>query len=116
VPAGKWLATLDSCLSRQLPQLEAHFDLEERGALFEEIEEALPDTAVACAELRGQHQQLLAVVADLRESVELASPGAPAVDALGSRCRGLVEQLGRHEERENELLYRAVGDEIGAQD
>jgi uncharacterized coiled-coil DUF342 family protein len=66
--------------------------------------------------LRGQHQQLLSTVADLRESVELVSPVAPAIDDLGARCRGLVEQLGSHEERENELLCRAVGDEIGAQD
>ncbi len=113
--AAKWLATIDSCLSRLLPQLEAHFDLEERGALFEEIEDALPDSGAACAELRGEHQHLLSEVAGLREGVEMAS-AEDAIEPLAGRCRGLVALLGRHEERENELLFRALGDEIGAQD
>ena len=113
--AAKWMANLDSCLSRLLPQLEAHFDLEERGALFEEIEEALPDSGATCAELRGEHQHLLSDLAALRVSVEMASE-KDAVETLASRCRGLVGVLERHEERENELLFRALGDEIGAQD
>ena len=92
--------------------LRAHFDEEERGHLFEEIEELAPDQAPACARLRGEHEGLLGRLDSLRQ----ASPVERRYAAWAREVRTFLDDLSGHEERETELLTRTLDGGPSAQD
>jgi len=113
---GAWLASLASSLQELLPLLRAHFAREDEGGLFEEIEAAWPNAARVCERLRGEHEGLLARFGRLRAETEVAPADEEALQALVARARSLSRDLTRHEEAENELLFRSLDDAVAAQD
>jgi hypothetical protein len=92
--------------------LGAHFEEEERGHLFEEIEELAPEQAPLCARLRGEHRHLIHRLDALRE----ASPEARRASTWVGEVRALLADLARHEAHETDLLNRTLDDSIGAGD
>jgi hypothetical protein len=80
--------------------LRAHFDEEERSGLFERIEESAPEQSASCDRLRREHRRLLQRLDDLRSASEVERRGP----AWGREVRALVEDLGRHEAHEAEVL------------
>ena len=93
-------------------QLAAHFEGEEEGGLFEQIVEEAPEQAHECQKLCDEHSGLLEKVDDLRsaDAETRADPG------WGARVRAFLEDLSRHESRENELLIRVLDGSMEAQD
>lgn len=113
---SSWLGGLASLLQDLLPLLKAHFALEEDGGFFEEIEEAWPHTARACARLREEHGTLLERFERLRAETEAGPSGEEALQALVAHARSLLKDLAHHEETENDLLFRSLDDAVAAQD
>jgi Hemerythrin HHE cation binding domain len=91
--------------------LGAHFDEEERAHLFEEIEELAPEQAHVCARLKGEHEELIRRLDSLRAS----SPEARRSPTWARDVRALLADVAGHEERETDLLTRAL-DGVGAAD
>jgi hypothetical protein len=81
-------------------RLWAHFDEEDRTGFFEEIEEKAPETAAACARLRGEHEKLLSRLDSLREASALARRGPD----WSRSVRAFLHEFDAHEARETELL------------
>lgn len=106
-----WRDSLAAGLEQLRPRLEAHFGVEERSGLFEGIEQACPETAPACARLREEHRSLLVRLDAVRADV-----GEAEAEALRGRLRGVLDDLGRHEESEHDLLARALDGAVAAQD
>jgi hypothetical protein len=92
--------------------LGAHFEEEERGRLFEEIEERAPEQAPACARLRAEHEELIRRLDRLRTAPPEARRGA----SWPREVREFLDDLIGHEERETELLTRSLDGSIGAPD
>lgn len=112
-----WAADLASSLAGLRPLLRAHFASEEQGGgLFEAIRAALPETARACEQLLGEHAGLLDRLDRLTARVQAGTPAEEAWRSLLAEVRSLCHDLARHEERENEFLFRSIEDETAAQD
>jgi hypothetical protein len=101
-------ARLDTLRGR----LAAHFDEEEQARLFETIEQHAPEHAAACARLREEHRTLLVRLDTLR----VASPVARRGGSWAADVRTLLDDLLRHEDREAELLQRALDGSTPAED
>ena len=92
--------------------LGAHFEEEERGHLFEEIEELSPEQAPVCARLRSEHSGLIRRLDSLRTT----SPEARRGPTWGREVRAFLHDLARHEARESDLLTRALDGSTGVGD
>ncbi len=92
--------------------LRAHFDEEERKRLFETIEEHAPEHATACARLRDEHRTLLERLDRLR----LATPVGRRGGGWVADVRRFLADVLNHEDREAELLQRALDGGVPAED
>lgn len=92
--------------------LQAHFDEEERARLFETIEEHAPEHATACARLRDEHRTLLQRLDRLR----VASPEGRRGGGWAGDVRRFLDEVLAHEDREAELLQRALDGGTPAED
>lgn len=92
--------------------LQAHFDEEERGRLFETIEEHAPEQSAACARLRAEHKTLLVRLDELRG----ATPEGRRGGAWVGEVRLLLADLLGHESRESDLLIRTLDGGAPAED
>lgn len=92
--------------------LRAHFDEEERARLFETIEEHAPEHASACARLREEHRTLLQRLDGLRAAAPLERRGGSWVASV----RRFLADVLNHEDREAELLQRALDGGAPAED
>jgi len=94
-------------------RLRAHFDGEEKpGGFFDQVLEEAPERVHECEALREQHGGLLRRIDELRA----ADAGPPAQPGWGYGVRAVLDELARHEARENELLTRILDRSIQAQD
>lgn len=114
--AAAWLADLASALRELLTLLQAHFAREEEGGFFERIQVAWPHTARACTRLQSEHGTLLARFQRLQAETEAGPLTGEALPVFVARAQSLSKDLARHEELENELLFRSLDDAIAAQD
>ena len=96
-----------------------HFALEEAYGYFEDPVAVAPHlNATACA-LRDEHSSLYSSICDVLEFVESEFyagrlvTSAPQVVIL---FRTFYDQLQSHEAKENELILKAYGDDIGVGD
>jgi iron-sulfur cluster repair protein YtfE (RIC family) len=105
-------AALSPRLETLREQLAAHFEGEETGGLFEQIQELAPEQAHECAKLCDEHLDLLRELDELRGK----DAAARADPAWGRDLRDLLARLDRHEARENELLTRVLDGSMEAQD
>jgi hypothetical protein len=85
-------------------QLQALFDEEERALLFETIEAHAPEHGTACGRLREEHRVLVTRLDTLR----VASPEGRRGGGWVVRVRQFLDDLVEHEDREAELLQRAL--------
>jgi len=92
--------------------LRAHFDEEERALLFETIEQHAPEHASACARLRDEHRTLLQRLDGLR----VATPVGRRGGAWMTDVRRFLALVLDHEDREAELLQRALDGGTPAED
>jgi hemerythrin-like domain-containing protein len=92
--------------------LRAHFDDEERAGLFEQIERDAPEHASACARLRDEHQTILRRLDTLRA----AAPLERRRPLWMSEVRHLLAEVHGHEDRETDLLNRALDGSTPAAD
>ena len=83
--------------------LRAHFDEFERSGTFERIAEQAPEHAELCDRLRREHHSLLQQVDRLRTANVIERRGA----WWSREVRALVDELLRHESREETLLATA---------
>ncbi len=85
-------------------QLQALFDEEERALLFETIEAHAPEHGTDCTRLREEHRVLVTRLDGLR----VASPEARRGGGWFMQVRQFLDDLVKHEDREAELLHRAL--------
>ena len=84
-------------------QLADHFAAEERGGLFERIQQADPGSADACARLRQQHVAILSGLDRALEALPPAAAGEATLQTWTASIRVVLEQVSLHEEREAKL-------------
>ena len=89
-------------------QLADHFAAEERGGLFERIQQADPEKADACARLRKQHVAILSGFDRALDALPPAAASEAMLQTWAASVRTVLEEVGRHEEREAMLLYAAL--------
>lgn len=92
--------------------LQAHFDEEERAHLFETIEAHAPEHASSCTRLRDEHRTLLERLDRLR----VASPVGRRGGGWATDVRRFLDDILAHEDREAELLQRALDGGTPAED
>jgi hypothetical protein len=97
-------------------QLADHFADEERGGLFERIQQADPASADACARLRQQHVAILSGLDRALDALPPAAAGEATLERWTATIRVVLEQVSLHEEREAKLLYAALDGAGGAPD
>lgn len=112
-----WSRRVAADFSTLAQSLRLHFAREEAVGLFEDIEEALPESIHACARLRSEHHSLVERLGSLQEVLGAPRSARQSLEAERQLALALLADLARHEEKENELLVRAMeGEEIGALD
>lgn len=93
-------------------QLKRHFAQEEAAGLVQQIEAKAPEHSEACQRLLGEHAVLLARLDALAMDVLLRVDPTLWAGTL----REMLSDLVRHEEREDELLLKALDQAPGAPD
>jgi hemerythrin-like domain-containing protein len=115
-PEAAPVAGLASALAELAPFLRAHFAREEEEGLFDRVLAAWPHAAAACECLLDEHTALVARLERLRAEAEEGPATGESLATLRARARSFLEDLGRHEELENELIVGALDDAMAAQD
>jgi hypothetical protein len=85
-------------------QLQALFDEEERALLFETIEAHAPEHGTDCTRLREEHR----VLVTRHDGLRIASPEGRRGGGWFMQVRQFLDDLVKHEDREAELLQRAL--------
>lgn len=94
-------------------KLAVHFAAEERaGGLFDQVQQEAAEQAHECQVLRDQHSELLHRLDELLQ----ADASARSRPEWAHDVRAILDELGRHEARENELLTQVLDGSIQAQD
>jgi len=113
--------------ARQLPdilaqlrdQLAMHFALEEAYGYFEDPVSVAPHLNATAGKLRDEHSALYSAICAVLEFVEAefyAGKLAEAAPQVVKQFRDFYERLQSHEAKENELIVKAYGDDIGVGD
>jgi iron-sulfur cluster repair protein YtfE (RIC family) len=105
---------------RRLASLErylaAHFAREEAQGHLKSALEIAPRYQNRVRSLREEHGELMRDVRGLRAAALEAETSAAQWLEIYRVCDGLAERLHAHDEAENEILMRAVLDDLGAGD
>ena len=106
-------------LSRMRDQLALHFSLEEAYGYFHDPLEPDPHVAQVAEELRGQHSVLYtksSQLADQAENLYRERDDAMLTTVLPVAIESFLTDLANHESEENDLIYRALYEDIGVAD
>jgi hypothetical protein len=103
-----WVEDLSRQLGALRPLLAAHFAYEEEAGLFEEISEASPADEPACRRLRDEHRGLLAALDGALEGASEAPADEARFESFLGDVREFARELARHEQSENDLVFRAL--------
>jgi hypothetical protein len=95
-------------------RLADHFAAEEKGGFFERIQQAVPESAAACAELRRQHVAILTGLDRARDELPPASAEVATIESWVASVQAVLAEVGSHEERETTLLFAALEGAGGA--
>lgn len=110
--ASSWCEAVSLRLRMLRAHLRSHFAREESGGLIEEVQRSAPEQQSVCERLLHEHAELLDTLDALVADATLRIEPLRWSDGL----RGLIQKLARHEEREDELLLRALDTTPGAPD
>lgn len=110
--AADWWEDISYRLRLLRVQLHGHFAAEESAGLLERIQQQAPEHSASCERLFREHTSLLARLD------ELAGEASLHVDAVrwADSMKALLADLAGHEEREDDLLMRALDSTPGAPD
>lgn len=110
--ASSWCEAVSLHLRMLRAHLRSHFTREEKGGLLEEVRRSAPEQEAVCERLLHGHAELLG------ELDTLVTEAALCIEPVRwrGRLRELLQKLARHEEREDELLLRALDAMPGAPD
>ena len=115
--SGEWLGELQRCLPRLVRSLRDHFREEEAGYLHRELPLQFPRFADRLRHLAAEHAGILTSAdAACEQCGELQSAEMHQLRELNGRVQLLVATIRRHEAEENEILFSAHWDEVGAGD
>jgi hemerythrin len=106
-------------LSSLRDQIAMHFSLEEAFGYFEDAISVAPRLSDWAEKLRDQHRTLYQEVCNLEEEAEkLCYHELPAsyVEVISDHFSQFDRRLERHEADENELIMKALSEDIGAGD
>jgi hypothetical protein len=98
------------CLARVRLHIAEHFAFEEQDGYMGAVLERRPNLERAVEELRGDHRRL----ADALDG--LIAQAGTAGESFGDRVRAWVEDVRRHESRENGLVQDAFNVDTGVED
>ncbi len=96
--------------------VQTHFNEEETAGLFDDVVERAPRLSERIANLRTEHQQLLAAVRELKQAADQGDGSADWWQGLNSAFHSFSKELMHHENTENDILMEAYTDDIGAAD
>jgi len=112
-----WLKDLAAELTDLEPRLKAHFEAEEKSGFFDDITESWPGTSDICRRMMGEHESLLKAVSDVcGTAAGPATLDETSFRSLLERAGLLIRDVSRHEERENDLMFRTLEGGPAAQD
>jgi hypothetical protein len=111
--SGEGAAALRTRLGATRTHVTEHFRFEEDGGYLDAVRKGEPRLERAVQQLAEEHRQL---ARSLDALVEEARADPRPDDAFRGRVRAWIEQLRKHEARENELIQDAFSLDIGAED
>jgi RNA polymerase-binding transcription factor DksA len=97
-------------------ELEAHFELEERGGYLADALAVAPRFSTKADLLQSEHRDLLSQIERLAERVCEAEAKAEEWMDIQRAFSELAEQLLHHERGENKILNAAFPDDLGSAD
>ena len=115
--SNRWVARLLEHLPGLARTMREHFKDEEGGLLYAELPRKRPRFAARLEALKDEHPHLLV---EIDKVIDVAA-GLHDVEVfelreLNARIQLLVARLRRHEAAENELIFEAYWEDIGAGD
>lgn len=105
-PLRRLAAAVESFKER----LQEHFDLEERGGVFQAILDALPDAGPAVHRLGAQHERMIEVLEMARIHAQRGEPCEAG--PLKADLARFLDEVQLHERDEEALIRRALGAEL----
>jgi hemerythrin-like domain-containing protein len=114
---GRWLAEVVERLRGFAVALREHFQEEETGAFARSFPMSYPHLADRMEELTAQHPAILAAVDHaLATARSVRRDDAAGLHEVKAAVHLMLATLRRHESAENDLVFRAVNDEVGGGD
>jgi hypothetical protein len=115
--SARWVARLLERLPGLARTMREHFEDEEGGLLYAELPQRSPHIAVRLAALKEEHPRMLD---EIEKTIDIAGSLREAelheLRELNARIQLLVARIRRHEAAENELIFEAYWEDIGAGD
>ena len=105
------LAEMFTCLCQRL---NAHFEAEVEGQLFEQIVKHAPHLADRANTVLVEHDWLLSRVEQIAKYACARTVSDPWWRQLSDQFRRFAGELIQHEQKEGELIQEAYGEGIGA--
>jgi len=96
--------------------LSCHFVDEEAGGYLAPVLNAAPQFSSEAAELKAQHAEFLTTLDRLIARLTTEPPEFESWQAAVKEFEDFLELLRRHESRENSMVQKAFGRDIGAAD
>lgn len=96
--------------------IERHFVDEESGGFFEQVVEQAPRFSERADALRREHERLRAQMAELIAAGRAGGASDAWWQQLNDTFHEFSRSLMQHENRENELLQEAYGEDVGSKD
>ena len=110
-----WGTDLAGRVGGLLAQLELHFSGDVEVSMFEELAQSAPHLIGKLEALVAEHPQILADFRKVAETaVEVDLTDSDAGVRLAMMARKAIARLRRHEAEENEIIIRAIWEDIGA--
>jgi hypothetical protein len=111
--SGEGLTGLTACLGTALDHITAHFRFEEENGYLDVVRTREPRLERAVQQLAEEHRQLNMSLETLLGEARAATGLGPG---LGTKVREWVEQIRRHEAREDQVVQDAFNMDLGAED
>ncbi len=105
---ARWLADLVSRVTDLRPQIRRHFAWEDEIGFFQDLLAVCPEAAGQCEELRASRGDVLTLMDDVRREIDRKPTSFEMVMRLVGKIHRVVENIGRTEARELDLLFRAA--------
>lgn len=115
-PDDHTIQALRPLLHEVFDRCRTHMELEERDGYMIGLVQTQPHLTNAVNELRDEHDVLLSAMTEITVSVDQSEDMDRLEGSFVPQIREWLDQMRRHEHRENELVLEAFNQDIGTKD